>query len=104
MFKFIKKDSDSSWDVLKCVKSIAYSSEVLKFVTISSQKCWVYNNAWEKVIKRQGNMAEESLKYCVLRGSFFEKPDSLIQNQGSMLHGARADLKGYDLRPFSETV
>ena len=65
--QFMKKGSD-------------YSREVLNFVKLSSQKCWVYDNSQKKMVETLGKMIEASLKYCVLRGSFFEKSDSFIQN------------------------
>jgi hypothetical protein len=62
--KFVKMSSD-------------FSREVLKFVKLGSQKCWVYDNSQKKVVKSVRFMACTALKYCVLRGSFSEMCDSL---------------------------
>ena len=81
VLKFVKLGSDYSWEVLKFTKRGSdYRWEVLKFMKLGSQKCWVFDNSQKKMVKRRGKMIEASLKYCVLRGSFFEKSDSFIQN------------------------
>ena len=49
-------------------KGSDYSREVLKFVKISSKKCWVYDNSQKKVVKRLGVLTMPALKYCILRG------------------------------------
>jgi hypothetical protein len=55
--------------VLKFVKmSSDFSREVLKFVKLGSQKCWVYDNSQKKVVESVGFMTMPALKYCVLRG------------------------------------
>ena len=76
----MKKDSD-------------YSRDVLKFVKINSQKCWVYDNSQKKVVKRLGVLTMPALKYCILRGSFSEMFDSLakIKSCGSLRTRARTD-------------
>ena len=67
-------------EVLKFVKmSSDFSREVLKFVKLGSQKCWVYDNSQKKVVKSVGFMTMPALKYCVLRGSFSEMFDSLAR-------------------------
>ena len=82
VLKFVELGSDYSWEVLKFTKRGSdYRWEVLKFVKLGSQKCWVYDNSQKKMAKRPGKMIEASLKYCVLRGSFFEKSDSFMQNR-----------------------
>jgi hypothetical protein len=74
VLKFVKLGSDYSWEVLKFTKRGSdYRWEVLKFVKLGSQKCWVYDNSQKKMVERPGKMIEASLKYCVLRGSFFRK-------------------------------
>ena len=74
VLKFVKLGSDYSWEVLKFTKRGSdYRWEVLKFVKLGSQKCWVYDNSQKKMVERPGKMIEALLKYCVLRGSFFEK-------------------------------
>ena len=81
VLKFVKLGSDDSWEVLKFTKRGSdYRWEALKFVRLGSQKCWVYDNSQKKMVERPGKMIEALLKYCVLRGSFFEKSDSFIQN------------------------
>ena len=80
----------SKFSIDKELKSIKkgsdYSKEVLKFVKISSQKCWVYDNSQKKVVKRLGVLTMPALKYCILRGSFSEMFDSLaiITSFGSL--------------------
>ena len=82
VLKFVKLSSDYSWEVLKFTKKGSdYRWEVLKFVKLGNQKCWVYDNSQKNMVETLGKMIEASLKYCVLRRSFFEKSDSLIQNQ-----------------------
>ena len=66
MLKFVKMSSD-------------FSREVLKFVKLGSQKCWVYNNSQKNVIESVGFMTMPALKYCVLRGSSSEMFDSLAR-------------------------
>ena len=81
VLKFMKLGSDYSWEVLKFTeRGSDYRWEVWKFMKLGSQKCWVYDNSQKKMAKTPGKMIEASLKYCVLRGSFFEKSDSFIQN------------------------
>ena len=78
MLKFVKMSSD-------------FSREVLKFVKLGSQKCWVYDNSQKKVVKSVGFMTMPALKYCVLRGSFSEMFDSLarITSSGGLRTRAR---------------
>ena len=66
MLKFVKMSSD-------------FSREVLKFVKLGSQKCWIYDNSQKKVVESVGFMTMPALKYCVLRGSFSEMFDSLAR-------------------------
>ena len=81
LLKFVKLGSDYRWEVLKFTKRGSdYRWEVLKFVKLSNQKCWVYDNSQKKMVETLGKMIEASLKYCVLRGSFFGKSDSFTQN------------------------
>ena len=80
MLKFTKRGSDYRW-------------EVLKFMKLGSQKCWVYDNSQKKVVKSVGFMTMPALKYCVLRGSFSEMFDSLarITDFGGLRTRARTD-------------
>ena len=73
-------------------KGSDYSKEVLKFVKTSSQKCWVYDSS-QKVVKRLRVLTMPALKYCILRGSFFEMFDSLaiITSSGGLRTRARTD-------------
>ena len=68
---------------------------------LNNHKCWVVNLLQKQIIGSDGFLIETSLKYCVLRGSFFEKSDGLIQNQRT---GDRVELKGYEPRPSNERV
>ena len=70
-----------------------FSREVLKFVKLGSQKCWVYDNSQKKVVESVGFMTMPALKYCVLRGSFSEMFDSLarITDFGGLRTRARMD-------------
>ena len=72
MLKFVKMSSD-------------FSREVLKFVKLGSQKCWVYDNSQKKVVESVGFMT------MPVRGSFSEMFDSLarITDFGSLRTRAR---------------
>ena len=70
----MKRGSDLSREVLNFMKKGSdYSREVLKFVKIRSQKCWVYDNSQNKMVKSVRFLIATSLKCYVLRGSFIEK-------------------------------
>ena len=108
VLKFVRLGSDYSWEVLKFTKRGSdYRWEVLKFVKLGSQKCWVYDNSQKRystVIKSVGFMTMQALKYCVLRGSFFQMFDSLarITSSGGLrtrapTHGRTDDIKVSEL-------
>ena len=65
----------------------------MKFVKISTQKCWVYDNSQKKVVKRFRRFEQCRLKYCILRGSFSEMFDgpALIISFGGLRTRARTD-------------
>ena len=69
--------------------------KVLKFVKISSQKRWVYDNSQKKVFNRPGVLTMPALKYCISRGSFSEMFDSLaiITSFGGLRTRAPTDAR-----------
>ena len=71
--------------------------EVLNFVKIGSQKCWVYDTSQKKVVERLGVLTCMALKYCILRRPFSEMFDSLarITCLGGLRTRARTDTTGF---------